>query len=413
MNFSEELAWRGFKNQTTLSSDTELDKNNFVFYFGVDPSADSMQVGNLASMMMVKHFIKHGHKAILLVGGATGMIGDPGGKNEERNLQPIEVINKNKLSIVEQYKQVLGELSFQTVDNYDWYKNMSVLEYLRDIGKHFSMTQLLDRDYISTRIGEGGSGISYAEFSYTILQGYDFLYLHRKFNVSLQLCGSDQWGNCVSGVDLIRKVTGKQTHIWSCPLITNKQTGKKFGKSEGGAIWLSEAKTSVYAFYQFWLNTDDESVGDYLKIFTMINPDEFNQLMDEFNNNRSSRSAQKFLAFEVTKTVHGKERAEKVSRISDVIFGQGSYSDLNNDDFEILKSEIKSITINPEISLEDILVKSELAESKSQARNFIQSNAIYLNGLKINDQSIQQSDLIHGFAVLRRGKNTLALVEFE
>ena len=271
MSLSEELSWRGFVNQTTIDDITELDSQPRTFYFGVDPSADSMTIGNLAAAMMVRHFIKHGHKAILLVGGATGLIGDPDGKKDERNLKTIEEINRNKAAIAQQYQQLFAGNDFQIVDNYDWFKNISYLDFLRDIGKHTSMTQMLDRDFVKKRIGEGGSGISYAEFSYSLIQGYDFLHLYRTYGVTLQLCGADQWGNSLAGASLVRKLESSEVDVFSTPLVINKTTGKKFGKSEDGAVWLDSNKTSVYKFYQFWLNLDDLGVIDYLKIYTDSN----------------------------------------------------------------------------------------------------------------------------------------------
>lgn len=253
MTLSEELTWRGFVNQMTFPDIKDLDKAPISFYFGVDPSADSMTIGNLASAMMVYHFINAGHKAFLLVGGATGMIGDPDGKKDERNLLTLEDIARNKNAIAEQYKTVFEGKPFTTVDNYDWFKGVEYLDFLRNIGKHVPLSNMLGRDFVQSRIGEGGSGISYAEFSYSLIQGYDFLTLYRDHGVTLQLCGGDQWGNSIAGVDMIRRIEGAEAHVYSAPLIINKATGKKFGKTEDGAIWLDPTKTSVYKFYQFWL----------------------------------------------------------------------------------------------------------------------------------------------------------------
>ncbi len=266
MTLSEELTWRGFVNQTTYKDIAALDGDSISFYFGVDPSASSMTIGNLASAMMVRHFIDHGHKAILLVGGATGMIGDPDGKKQERDLLTLEQIGHNKDAIAGQYRQVFAGQDFEIVDNYDWFKDMGYLNFLREVGKHVPMRQMLARDFVSSRLGEDGAGISYAEFSYSLIQGYDYLHLHREKGVNLQLCGADQWGNCIAGVDLIRRITGDEAHIWSAPLIVNKTTGVKFGKSEEGAVWLDPTQTTPTQFYQFWINCDDAGVEDYLKI---------------------------------------------------------------------------------------------------------------------------------------------------
>jgi tyrosyl-tRNA synthetase len=261
MTLSEELQWRGFVNQTTFKDIAVLDGQSLTFYWGVDPSASSMQVGNLAAAMMVKQFIKHGHKAVLLVGGATGLIGDPDGKTEERTLKTTDEIDANKKGIADQYSHIFQGLPFRQVDNYDWFKDMGYLEFLREVGKHVPLRQMLQREFVQSRLAADGAGISYAEFSYVLIQAFDFLQLYRDHGVTLQLCGSDQWGNSIAGVDLIRRVSGAETNVWSTPLVINKTTGKKFGKSEDGAVWLDSKKTSPTQFYQFWINADDGGVG--------------------------------------------------------------------------------------------------------------------------------------------------------
>jgi tyrosyl-tRNA synthetase len=316
MTLSEELTWRGFVNQMTFADITELDGEPRTFYWGVDPSADSMTIGNFAAAMMVRHFIDHGHKAMLLVGGATGMIGDPDGKKDERNLKTLDEIARNKAGIAAQYKTVFNGQPFTIVDNYDWFKDMNYLDFLRSVGKHVPLSQMLGRDFVQARIGEDGSGISYAEFSYALIQGYDFLHLYREHGVTLQVCGGDQWGNSIAGVDLIRRIEGGEAHVYSTPLVINKATGVKFGKSEGGAVWLDPNKTSVYKFYQFWLNSDDEGVIDYAKIFTLLSQDEIEAMAENHAINPGARSAQKQLAYEVTSLVHGIERTESVMRVT-------------------------------------------------------------------------------------------------
>src|SRR5256885_1019829 len=282
MTLSEELQWRGFVNQTTFADLKRLDDGHWTFYHGFDASADSQTVGNLAAMMFDKVFMRHGHQAIILAGGATSLIGDPGGKDSERPLQSEETIARNVAHAEEQLKKIFAGHEFSLVNNLDWTKNLTVIDFLRDIGKHFSMTPLVQRDYIAKRLGEGGSGISYTEFSYTLLQGMDYLHLFDKYGVTLQLGGSDQWGNCLSGVELVRKVRGAEAHVITLPLIINKSTGKKFGKSEAGAIWLDAEKTAPYQFYQFWLNADDESAERYLKIFTELDKPKIEQVMRDF-----------------------------------------------------------------------------------------------------------------------------------
>ena len=379
MTLSEELSWRGFVNQTTFKEPTTLDGEPINFYWGVDPSADSMTIGNLAAAMMARHFIKYGHRAVLLVGGATGMIGDPDGKNEERDLLSLDQIALNKQAITEQYAQVFGGMPFTVVDNYDWFKDLGYLEFLRAVGKHVPMRQMLGREFVQSRLGEDGAGISYAEFSYSLIQGYDFLHLYKEYGVTLQLCGADQWGNSIAGVELIRRIAGAEAHIWSSPLVINRATGKKFGKTEDGAIWLDTKKTSVFKFYQFWINSDDEGVEDYLKIYTELDKETLEEIMSAHNESKSSRLAQKHLAFEVTKIVHGEVRAEAVRRVSEVLFGDEDYAQLSVDDFIELKDELPTIKVSYGSEIVDVLVSVGLASSKGEARRFLQSNAVYIN----------------------------------
>lgn len=414
MTLSEELQWRGFVQQSTLGDLQELDNKSWTFYHGFDASADSQTVGNLAAMMFDKVFIRHGHKAILLAGGATSLIGDPGGKDKERPLQDEATIAKNVAYAEEQIKTIFGENNYTLVNNLEWTKNLTLLEFLRDIGKHFSMTPLVQRDYIAQRIGEGGAGISYTEFSYTLLQGMDYLHLYDNHGVNLQLGGSDQWGNCLSGVELIRKTRGAEVHAITLPLVINKTTGKKFGKSEEGAVWLDAKKTSPFKFYQFWINADDIGVEDYLKIYTELDKQKIDEVMSIHKHNPADRHAQKILAFEVTKIVHGQNRADSVKKVSEVLFEAGSYSDLQEIDFTELESELPVIEVSPESAdLVEILVSGNLAGSKTEARRFLENNAIYINGQQIplSKSSIEGQDSMHGYAVIRRGKNTSCLVK--
>lgn len=403
MNLSDELQWRGFVNQTTLKDINVLNEQKLTFYWGVDPSSDSMTIGNLAAAMMVRQFIKAGHKAVLLVGGATGLIGDPDGKKEERDLKTRKDVERNKQAIITQYQKVFEGLDFEVVDNNDWFKDINYVDFLRDYGKHFSMTQLLDRDFIKSRIGEGGSGISYAEFSYSLIQGYDFLHLFRDRGVTLQVAGSDQWGNALAGVELIRKLENTSAHVYTTPLIINKTTGEKFGKSEAGAVWLDEKKTSVFQFYQFWLNADDNGVVDYLKVYTPLSHDQIEQLGRENINSPSERTAQKALAFEVTKLVHGVERAESAKKVTEVLFGDNSnVSQLDHEQLELLSNEIPAATFG---SLSDLLVEANIVDSKGECRRLIEGGAISVNGEKI-DQDIE----INEISLVKKGKNSFVLV---
>lgn len=415
MKLSEELQWRGFVNQTTLKDLTELDKEPISFYWGVDPSADSMQIGNLAAAMMVRHFIDHGHKAYLLVGGATGMIGDPDGKADERNLKTLDEIAKNKAGISKQYAQVFDGKDFTIVDNYDWFSGIGYLDFLRNVGKHVPMSQMLGRDFVQSRLGENGAGISYAEFSYSLIQGYDFVHLNREHGVALQVCGADQWGNSIAGVDLIRRLEGKEAHVYSTPLVINKATGVKFGKSEGGAIWLNPEKTSVYKFYQFWLNVDDEGVIDYAKIYTLLSKEEIEALEARHQQNPGGREAQKALAREVTTLVHGKDRYESVLRVTEVLFGKRQFSELNEDDIDALAKEIpvrdrvptsvNGVDATPSTTITEALVRTGQAASNGEARRLIESGAVSVDGEKISkDTTLQRA------ALIKKGKNSFVLV---
>ncbi|MCA9331459.1 tyrosine--tRNA ligase [Candidatus Saccharibacteria bacterium] len=413
MTLSEELTWRGFVNQTTYKDLTEIDKNRITFYFGVDPSADSMQIGNLAAALMVRHFIDRGHKAILLVGGATGMIGDPDGKKQERDLNTLEEIARNKKAIAEQYRTIFAGQDVEIVDNYDWFKSINYLEFLRDVGKHVPMRQMLGRDFVQSRLSEDGAGISYAEFSYSLIQGYDFLHLYRTKGVTLQVSGADQWGNSIAGVDLIRRIDGGEVHVWTTPLVINKSTGIKFGKTEGGAIWLDRNKTSIFKFYQFWLNLDDKGVIDYLKVFTLLPRDEIEDIARRFDEDKGSRLAQRILAYEVTKLVHGQEAADEQVRLAEVLFG-GTKISLTRSEFEALASEFAVANVSGSIAETDVvaaLVDVGLASSKSEARRFVQTGAVYINNQQLHLEDGEMFDLSDEYAIIRRGKNTTALLK--
>jgi len=413
MTLSEELKWRGFIQQATFTDISQLDGKKWTFYHGFDASADSQTIGNLAAMMFDKVFLRHGSNAVLLAGGATSLIGDPGGKDKERVLQPEEVIAANVAAAEEQLKKVFSGHKFKMVNNLTWTKNLKLLDFLRDVGKHFSMTPLVQRDYISQRIGDGGAGISYTEFSYTLLQGFDFLHLYDNYGVNLQLGGSDQWGNCLSGVELIRKVRGAEVHTITLPLIIDRTTGKKFGKSEAGAVWLDEVKTSVYKFFQFWINVGDADVEDYLKVFSELDRGQVDEVMKEHNLQPSARVAQRRLAFEVTAIVHGKARAESVRRITNVLFGGHEYSELARQDLISLKNEIPHLVVKNGTALVDILSDTGLAASKGEARRLLEASAVYINGSQFSSEkpSLERADCLHGFVILRRGKNDNALIE--
>lgn len=403
MTLSDELTWRGFVNQMTFADIKELDETSRTFYLGVDPSASSMHVGNLAAVMLVKHLANAGYKPIVLVGGATGLIGDPK-EDAERDLKTLDEIAKNKAGIAAQYRSLLQGGEFELVDNYDWFKDIGYLSFLRDIGKHFSMTQLLDREFIKARIGEGGIGISYAEFSYSLIQGYDFLHLFREKGATLQVGGSDQWGNMLSGAQMIKKLDDAEAHVLTVPLVIDKKSGKKFGKSEGNAVWLDAELTSPYKFYQFWLNADDEMAKDLIKIYTMLDKETVEALIADHDANPSERVLQKRLASEVTELVHGKETTASVENVTRILFSGHGLGDLLVDEkgLEILHREIPAVDADTVI---EAMVKGGVASSNGEARRLIAGGGVTLNGEKITDDT----DCSKG-GIIKKGKNTFLLV---
>ncbi|MBR3252890.1 tyrosine--tRNA ligase [Candidatus Saccharibacteria bacterium] len=420
MKLSEELIYRGFLAKTTIENPEELDtRESKKFYWGADPSADSLTIGNLAALMMCACFVRHGYTPYLLVGGATGQIGDPK-ENGERDLKTLEEVEHNKKCIREQIERVInagdGDVrdhetpGLVMVDNYDWFKDINYLSFLREVGKNFSMTQLLDRQFVQNRIGSGGSGISYAEFSYTLIQGYDFLHLYREYGVSLQLCGADQYGNCTSGIHLISRLEGARADVWSTPLVIDPVTGKKFGKSEGNAVWLAASDngsgnyTSIFDFYQFWMNQPDEAVESLLKIYTLLEPEEIEKILAEHKEHPEMRLAQKALARGVTFVVHGAGAAEAVENLSETLFNKETdFSDFSED--EITEFAAYLPTIAKGNMLVDILVNTGLAESKKKAREFIAGGAVSVSGVKVKeDIPINQN------AIIKKGKNKFAIV---
>lgn len=414
MTLSEELQWRGFVQDTTFSNLSELDGQTMTFYHGFDASAPSQTVGNLAGMMLDKVFMRHGYTAILLAGGATSLIGDPGGKDKERPMQSEETVAENVRAAEMQLQKVFSGHDFTLVNNLDWTKDMTLLSFLRDIGKHFPMTPLVQRDYISQRIGEGGSGISYTEFSYTLLQGMDYLHLFDTYGCSLQLGGSDQWGNCLSGVELIRRVRGAETHVITLPLVINKATGKKFGKSEEGAVWLDAGLTSPYKFYQFWLNASDDGVEDYLKIYTELDKPTIDALIEKHSAEPHLRIAQRRLAHEVTQLIHGKETMQLVERVTQIVFDSMGQNTLDDGIIRVLEEELPTIERSSEQikDVSQILVDAQLASSKSEARTFLKSGAVKagIKAEKIDENTDLSAFEENGIVILRRGKNTLAVV---
>ena len=409
MKLSEELIWRGFTAETTIKDPAMLDTmGNKSFYWGADPSADSLTIGNLAALMMCACFVRHGYKPYLLVGGATGQIGDPK-ENGERELKPLEEVEHNKKCIGKQIRRVINSDDAIMVDNYDWFKSINYIDFLRTIGKQFSMTQLLDRKFIQNRIGEGGSGISYAEFSYTLIQGYDFYHLYKEYGIQLQLCGADQYGNCATGISLIRKLENAEANVWSTPLIIDPVTGRKFGKSEGNAVWLASSDngqgnfTTIFDFYQFWLNQADTAVEYLLKVYTIYEKEEIEKILAEHAEHPEKRVAQRALARGATAVVHGKDAADAVERLSEKLFAkETSYSEKDIED------AAKILPTRPlSVSLVEDLVCTGLASSKKEARQFIKAGAVSVNGTKITDEE----KVLNVAAILKRGKNKFAVVK--
>lgn len=415
MTLSEDLQWRNLIKDTTFQDINWLNEPK-AFYLGVDVgSADSMTIGNLAVFLLARRLLDAGWKTVLLVGGATSLVGDPGGKDEERPLVSREQVEKNKAGIKAQVEKLFAGKQFTAVDNYDWFKDVLYLEFLREVGKHYSVSELMQRDFVADRVGETGSGISYAEFSYSLVQGYDYWQLYKKENTVLQIGGSDQWGNILAGVSLIRKKENTEAHALSMPLVLDKVSGKKFGKSEAGAVWLDPSKTSVYKFYQFWLNVDDTGVEDYLKVYTLLSKDDIDRTTAEFNSNKGGRAAQKKLAYEVTTLVHGKDQADKQLRIAAAMFGEGDVGGLNDAEIAIVAEEVPHIEATAGMSMIEALVSSGLAPSNSEARRLLAGNAVYINDKPFNKDNLEASDFQNGRLLLRRGKayKDSALVELK
>lgn len=412
MTLSDELTWRGFINQTTLSDLRRLDKQPLSFYHGYDASSDSLTVGNLAALMMDKCFLRHGHRAVLLAGGATSLIGDPGGKDIERPLQSAKAIETNVRAVERQIQAILGR-DIKLVNNLKWFGKMNVLDFLRDVGKHFSMTPLVQRDYIAKRMGEGGAGISYTEFSYTLLQGYDFLKLFEDYGVTLQLAGSDQWGNGLSGVDLVRRVKGVEVDVLTCPLIVNKSTGIKFGKSEAGNVWLDPEKTSPTQFYQFWINSDDAGVESYLKIFTELDKPAIEEIMSKHQENPGARYAQTCLARAVTGLVHGKKEAQFAETVTEYLTGKAKITGRDTSAIREIRRDIASVKSKPDGSIIEALVDSGLAASRTEARRLLEGKAISVNNERVERENFDPADFNHGVLLIRKGKKfkDSALVE--
>ncbi|GBL25587.1 tyrosine--tRNA ligase [Candidatus Planktophila sp.] len=417
----DDLEWRGLIAQSTDRKELESALAKPIsLYLGVDPTAPSMHLGNLVVFLVLKRFQLAGHRPIALVGGATGLVGDPSGKNDERTLNEEKLVAEWVAKIRKQVEKILDfkdkDTSAKLVNNLDWTKSVSALELLRDIGKHFSVNQMLAKDSVATRLSS--TGISYTEFSYQVLQAFDYLELYRRDQCKLQIGGSDQWGNIVAGLDLIRKVEGGSAHALTVPLLA-KSDGSKFGKTASGAIWLEESMTSAYEFFQFWLNSDDADMPKLLKVFSMKSRAEIEELIEKVKTNPGAREAHRELAREMTTLIHGSAMAKSVEEAAKALFGQGEIGDLDLKTLDSALSQLPKTIIkkgDPYPTWVDLLAATGVVDSKSAARRIVKEGGGYLNNKKVESEDFTPSkaDLLHGkYLLLRKGKRDLAAVEVE
>jgi tyrosyl-tRNA synthetase len=417
MDLLQDLAWRGIIYQQTDEEGLKnsLSKESISLYCGVDPTADSMHIGHLLPFLTLRRFQQHGHRPIVLVGGATGLIGDPSGKSEERKLLTLETVQDNVAGIKKQLQSIFefeGKNGAIMVNNYDWAGSMDVVTFLRDIGKHIGVNYMLAKDTIASRLE---TGISFTEFTYTILQAMDFLHLYEHHNCKLQIGGSDQWGNITSGLELIRKdqPEGSKAFGLTIPLVT-KADGTKFGKTESGAIWLDPEKTTPYEFYQFWINTADADVAKYLKIFTFLSHEEIEFLEKAVQEEPHLRKAQKVLAEELTRLIHGEDSLQQAIKISQALFS-GDVKNLSAAEIEQGFKDVPAYSSQNEENLVDLLVAAKISPSKRQAREDIANGAVTVNGEKITDTTfaLSETDRIEGqFTIIRRGKKKYTLIKY-
>lgn len=427
-SFIEELTWRGLIHNIIPGTEEQLNKEMTLGYIGFDPTADSLHVGSLVPILLLVHFQRHGHKPVALVGGSTGMIGDPSGKSAERNLLDSETLQKHILGIKSQLERFLDFDSNKSnsailVNNYDWMKDVTFLDFARDIGKHITVNYMMAKDSVKKRLnGEYQEGMSFTEFTYQLLQGFDFYHLYKEKGVKLQMGGSDQWGNLTTGTELIRKKIGEEAFALTCPL-TTKANGTKFGKSEGGEnVWLDVNRTSVFKFYQFWLNITDIDAEKYIKIYTFLSKDEIESLIRNHNENPSLRILQKKLAEEVTRWVHGKEETDKVIKASSILFGKSTKEDfLSLDETTFLslfegvpQKEVSLNILKNGISILDALSEiSGFLSSKNEAKRALKEKSISVNQEKVSDDFIiNESNLIQGkYVLLQRGKKSYFILK--
>lgn len=422
MNFIEELKWRGMIHDVTPGTEEQLKKEMTAGYIGFDPTADSLHIGSLATLMLLKHFQIAGHKPVVLVGGATGMVGDPSGKSQERNLLDMEALNFNlegqKKQLVKFLDFDCGENSAIVVNNYDWFKDFSFLDFIRDVGKHITINYMMAKDSVKKRLE---SGLSFTEFSYQLVQAYDFYWLHQNKNCKLQMGGSDQWGNITTGTELIRRKSGGEAFALTTPLVT-KADGGKFGKTESGNVWLDPEKTSPYAFYQFWLNTSDEDAARYIKIFTLFNEQEIEALLKEQEEAPHLRALQKALAKDLTIRVHSEEDFNQAVEASQILFGKGTTESLKKLDERTLlsvfdgvpQSEVSREVVNNKIGIIDFLADTtNIFASKGEARRMLKDNAVSVNKEKVKYvYEISEADLLNEkYILIQKGKKNYFLVK--
>jgi len=428
MNFVEELKWRGMIHDIMPGTEELLNKEMTTAYVGIDPTADSLHIGHLVSIMMLKHFQRAGHKPILLLGGATGMIGDPSGKSEERNLLTEEILRKNQDGLKNQLSKILNfednsPNKAEMVNNYDWMSKFSFLDFIREIGKHLTVNYMMAKDSVKKRMSEESkAGLSFTEFSYQLVQGYDFLHLYNHNNCKLQMGGSDQWGNITTGTELIRRKTGGEAFALTCPLIT-KSDGSKFGKTEKGNIWLAEELTSAYEFYQFWINTSDADAEKYIKIFTMISQDEISNIVTKHIEAPHQRHLQNELAKAVTIMIHGESAYNMAIEASQILFGKGTKETLSNLDektFLNIFDGVPTFEIDRESIINGINILELLAEkttvfpSKSELRRTMKENGLTINQEKQSNQEyvVTAKELINNKYILgRKGKKNYFLIK--
>ncbi|WGK66156.1 tyrosine--tRNA ligase [Croceiramulus getboli] len=427
-NFVEELRWRGMVHDVMPETEEHLTEAMRSAYIGFDPTADSLHIGNLVPIMLLAHFQRAGHKPFALVGGATGMIGDPSGKSSERNLLDENTLRHNQEAVRQQLSRFLdfssgAQNEAVMVNNYDWMKEFSFLDFIRDVGKHITVNYMMAKDSVKNRLsGESSDGMSFTEFTYQLVQGYDFLHLYREYACTLQMGGSDQWGNITTGTELIRRIAGGKGYALTCPLIT-KSDGSKFGKSEGGNVWLDANRTSPYKFYQYWLNTSDEDAEKYIKIFTFLDQQEIEALIRSHREQPHQRQLQKKLAEEVTLTVHDQEALDNAVKASEILFGRSTGSDLKTLDaatfleiFEgVPQAEVpKSVLNDGGMDMISALAdQTQFLKSNGEARRALKENSISVNKEKVKeDFRITESDLIKGqYVLLQRGKKNYFILK--